>query len=83
MIRPSDRDRRKDGRARPDDNVDFSTADTMPLIVTLAVGQAAMLNGDTIAERRTEYGRDGGRQRYLGHEHQHAAPFAALSASRR
>ena len=47
-------ERREDGRPRADDDVDVAAADALPLIVTLAVGEAAVLDGDALAERLAE-----------------------------
>ena len=44
-------ERREHRRARADDDVDVAAADALPLVVPLAVGQAAVLNGDAVAER--------------------------------
>ena len=46
--------RREDRRARADDDVDVAAADALPLVVTLAVGQPAVLDRDAVAERRAE-----------------------------
>ena len=48
----------------------------MPLVVALAVGQAAVLNRDAGAERARKSAGDRRRQRDLRHQHQHAAPGA-------
>ncbi len=57
----------------PDDDVDVAAPDALPLVVALAVGQAAVLDGHAIAEPRAEGRRHAGRERDLGHEHEHAA----------
>ena len=44
-------ERREHGRARAHDDVDVAAADALPLVVALAVGEAAVLDGDAIAER--------------------------------
>ncbi len=54
MTSPIARERRKHGRTRADDDVDVAAADAMPLIVALAVGEAAVLNGHPLAERAAE-----------------------------
>ena len=59
---------REDRRARADDDVDLRAADAMPLIVALAVGQAAVLDGHAIAEQRPERSGDGRRERDFRHE---------------
>src|SRR5438067_10540230 len=66
-------ERRKDGRARADDDVDVAAADALPLIVALAVAEAAVLNGDAVAERRAEERRRLRRERDLRDQHQDAA----------
>ena len=52
--------RREHGRARADDDVDVAATDAMPLIVTFAIAEAAVLDGDAIAEGTAE---DGGHRR--------------------
>ncbi len=47
-------ERREDRRPRADDDVDLAAPDALPLIVPLAVGQAAVLNGHAVAERLAE-----------------------------
>ena len=78
-------ERREDRRPRADDDVDVAAADALPLIVALAVGQAAVLDRDAVAERLAEQRGDGRRQRDLRHQHQHASVRAAgrAAASRR
>ena len=44
-------ERRKHRRARADHDVDVAAADAVPLIVALAIGEAAVLNRDRVAER--------------------------------
>ncbi len=69
---------RKHRRPRADDHVDVAAPNAMPLIVTLAVGEAAVLNGHPLAERLAELEGDGRRQRNLGHQQQNptaAAPY--------
>ena len=68
--------RREDGRSRADHQRHFPAADAMPLVVPLAVGEAAVLNRHARAESRTEYGRDCRRERDFRHQHQHAATGA-------
>ena len=51
MTSPIARKGRKDRRTRADDDVDVAAADAVPLIVALAVGEAAVLDGDALAER--------------------------------
>ena len=46
--------RREHGRARADDEIHVAAADPVPLIMALAVGHAAVLNGHAIAERSPE-----------------------------
>ena len=65
--------RREHRRPRADDDVDVAAADALPLVVALAVGEAAVLDGDALAERAAERGGNGGRQRDLRHQQQHAA----------
>ena len=50
MIRPRLRERREHRRARADDDVDVAAADALPLVVALAVGEAAVLDRDALAE---------------------------------
>ena len=66
--------RREHGRPRADDDVDVAAPDALPLIVTLAVGEPAVLDRDAVAERPPECHRDSRRQRDLRDEQQHAAP---------
>ena len=66
-------DGREDGRACAHDEVDLAPPDAIPLIVPLAVGQAAVLNGHAVAEGRPELRGDLWRQRDLRHEDQHTA----------
>ena len=70
-------ERREHRRARADDDVDVAAADALPLVVALAVGEAAVLDGDALAERLAEQRGGGRRQRDLRHEHQHAAAGVA------
>src|SRR5437763_915176 len=44
-------ERREHGRARANDDVDAAAADAVPLVVALAVGESAVLDGHAIAER--------------------------------
>ena len=69
-------DRGEHRRACPDHDVDLSTADAVPLVVTFTIRQAAVLDGDAIAEQRPERPGDSRCQRNLGHEHDDAAPCA-------
>ena len=62
-------------RPRANDHVDVAAPYAMPLIVTLTVGEAAVLNGHPLAKRLAELERDGRRQRNLGHQQQN--PTAA------
>ena len=64
------RERREDGRPRADDHVDVAAADALPLVVALAVGQAAVLDGHAIDKPQSEGGRHAQRQGDFGHEHQ-------------
>ena len=66
-------DGREDGGARADDEIHVASSDAVPLIVTLAVGHAAVLNRHAIAERGPELRGRLRRQRDLGDEHQDAA----------
>ena len=68
---------REYGRAGPDDDVHVAATDALPLVVALAVGQPAVLDGDALAEGRAEQGCDRRRQRDFGHEQEHTA--AALA----
>ena len=70
---PDRAERREHGRSRADDDVDVATTDAVPLVVPLAVGQTAMLNGQPIGKRLTERGRHRRRQGNLRHEQQHTA----------
>ncbi len=47
---PNRAERREDGRAGADDHVDLAAPDAMPLIVALAIGQAAVLDGHPLAD---------------------------------
>ena len=69
---PEAAERREHRRARADDDVDVAAADAMPLIVALAVGQAAVLDRHPLAEGAAERLGDGRRQRDLRHQQQHA-----------
>ena len=51
---PDALERREHRRPRADDDVDVAAADAVPLVVALAVGQAAVLDGDALAERVAE-----------------------------
>ena len=64
---------REDGGASADDEIHVAGPDAVPLIVTLAVGQPAVLDRHAIAERGPELRGHLRRQRDLGDEHQHAA----------
>jgi hypothetical protein len=48
------RRRREHRRPRADDDVDVAAADAVPLVVPLAVRQAAVLDGHALAERDAE-----------------------------
>ena len=65
-------ERREHRRARADDDVHVAAADALPLIVPLAVREAAVLDGDAVAEALAEERRDDRRERDLRHEHEHA-----------
>ncbi len=65
-------ERREDRRPGAHHDRDVAAANAVPLIVTLAVGQAAVLNGDLCSEARTKEARERGRQRDLGREDQNA-----------
>ena len=47
-------ERGEHGRSGSHDHVHFAPTHPMPLIVTLAIGEAAMLNRDPVAERVSE-----------------------------
>ena len=65
-------ERREHRRAGADDDVDVAAADALPLVVALAVGKTAVLDGDALAERLAEE-RGGGRgQGDFGDQHQDA-----------
>ena len=64
-------DRREDRRAGTHDQVHLAAPDAIPLIVALAVGQAAVLNGHAVAECRAELRRDLGCERDLRNQDQH------------
>ena len=66
-------DRREDRRASANHDIHFSTSDAVPLVVTLAVRQAAVLNGHPLSERGSEDRRDRRSERNFRHEHQDAA----------
>ena len=68
---PSRVERREHRRPRADDEVHVAAADAVPLIVTLAVGERAVLNRHAIAERAAEQRRHRRRQRDLRHQQQH------------
>ena len=74
-------ERREHRRARADDDIDVAAADALPLIVTLAIREPAMLDRHALAERLPEHRGDHRRQRDLRHEHEHAA--ARLAHGRR
>ena len=71
------RQRREDRATRADDDVHVAAADAVPLVVALAVGESAVLDGDALAECGAED--RGGRRRQgdLGDHQQHAAPGLA------
>ena len=69
--------RREHRRPRADDDVHCTAADALPLIVPFAGGQAAVLNGDTVAELVTKRASDGGRQCNFGHQDQRRAIVTA------
>ena len=77
MIRPGSGERREHRRARADHDVDVAAADAVPLIVALAVRQAAVLDRDRRAEPRAEQRRHLRRERDLRDQHQHAAAAGA------
>ena len=64
---------REDRRAGADHHVDLAGADAVPLVVTGAVRQAAVLHGDPGPEGGAEAGGDGGRQADLGHQDERLA----------
>ncbi len=66
-------DGREHGGAGADDEIHVASSDPVPLIMTLAVGHAAVLNRHAIAERGPELRGHLRRQRDLGDEHQDAA----------
>jgi len=70
-------ERREDGRSGTDDDVHVAAPDAAPLVVTLPVGQAAVLDGEPLAKNGPE---DCGERRSetdLGHQHQHRPTGAA------
>ncbi len=64
-------ERREDRRPRADHQVHLAAPDAVPLIVALAVGQPAVLDGHAIAEGRPELRGDLRRERNLRHQDQH------------
>ena len=68
---------REHRRAGADDDIDVAAADALPLVVALAVGKAAVLDGDAVAERVAEDGGHRGGKGDLRHQDQHAASAAA------
>ena len=70
-------ERGEDRGAGADDDVDVAAADAVPLVVALAVREAAVLHGDPFAEGAAEGRRRGRRQGDLRHEDQRAAPARA------
>ena len=74
-------ERREHRGARADDEVHVAAADPVPLIVTLAVGERAVLNRHAIAERAAEQRRHRRRQRDLRDQQQHL-PASALDRLR-
>ena len=69
-------DRRENCGARADDDVDVAATDALPLVVTLAIREAAMLNCHALAERAPEAAGNRRRERDFGNEHEHAASMA-------
>ncbi len=63
-------DRREHGRPRPDDHADRPAADLLPLVVALAVRQAAVLDRDALAEALPERAGQRRREANLGHQDQ-------------
>ncbi len=59
-------ERRKNGGTRPDRYLDFALAYFPPLVVTLAAGEAAVHDGDLVAEATLEPFHHLGRQRNFG-----------------
>ena len=72
------RDRREDRRPRPHHDVHLAAANALPLIVTFAVRQPAMLDRDAIAKGFPKRGGDCWRQGNFRHEHNRAATGRAL-----
>ena len=70
-------ERSEHGRSRPDHNIDFATPDAMPLVVTFAVGQRAVLDRDAVAEGAAEHRRHRRCQRDLRHHQEHPASCRA------
>ena len=70
-------ERREHRRPRPDDDVDGAAADAMPLIVALAVGQPAVLDGHAVAECAAKERSHRWRERNLRHHEQRLTPGAA------
>ena len=55
---PESGQRREHRRPRPDDEIHITTTDPVPLIVTLAVGERAVLNCEAAAKSAAEERRD-------------------------
>jgi hypothetical protein len=71
---PELRHRREHRRARPERDPGAPRAEPSPLIVALAVGEAAVEHRDLVAETRAEARRELRRERDLGDQHQRPAP---------
>jgi hypothetical protein len=69
--------RREHRRPRAHHHVHVAAPDAMPLIVALAVGEPAVLNGDAFAERGSKERRDRRSQGDLRHHQQRLASGAA------
>ena len=67
-------ERREHRRARADDDVDLAAAHAVPLVVPLAVGEAAVLDGDAVAEAGPHAAGHRRRQGDLGHQHSACRP---------
>jgi hypothetical protein len=70
-------ERREHRRPGADDDIDVAAADALPLVVALAIGEAAVLDGDAVAERLAEDDGHRGSEGDLRHQDQHAAAAAA------
>ena len=69
--------RREDGGPCAHHHVDVAAPDAVPLVVPLAVGQPAVLDGHAAAAGGAKRAHHGRRQGDLGHEHEHAPALPA------